>query len=69
METSEFLGLFCASAERHRRRRAAYLAAGRTVASAPPRHILLGTSRSFLSQFLPKSHLRQCSALWEETER
>lgn len=40
-----------------------------TVASAPPQHILPGTSQSFLSQFLPKSHLHQYSALWEGRNR
>lgn len=69
IETSEFLGSFSASAERDSALRAAYLAVDHTVASAPPQHILLGTSQSFLSRFLPKSHLRQYSALWEETNR
>lgn len=69
VETSEFLGQFSASAESDSDLRAAYLAVDHTVASAPPQHILLGTSQSFLSRFLPKSHLRQYSALWEETNR
>lgn len=69
IETSEFLGPFSASAESDSDLRAAYLAVDHTVASAPPQHILLGTSQSFLSRFLPKSHLRQYSALWEETNR
>lgn len=69
IETSEFLGLFSASAERHTDLRTAYLVVDHTVASAPPQHILLGTSQSFLSRFLPKSHLRQYSALWKETNR
>lgn len=70
MSTSEFPGLSSASAEETlRSKKTAYLAVDHTVASAPPQHILLGTSQSFLSQFLPKSHLRQYSALWEETNR